>query len=243
MENNNKQTISTPVAIVIAGVLIMIGVLATKTGNINTNKTKTLSEQVGVNKDKLVSCIKDTNWDEFSKKMEDSVIKAMKAIPENERGTPYSVIIAKNGTKVDIRGYLSYEDYDVNGKKQEGLKNLLNDIESGKTKSNYTGEIPPVTEEDHLLGDKNADIIVVEYSDFECPYCKKFQDSMKKAVTLSNGKVAWVYRNWPLHQNSFEKLANAECVAKLKGNEAFWKYSDLLFGMSKTANDPISDQL
>jgi protein-disulfide isomerase len=66
---------------------------------------------------------------------------------------------------------------------------------------------------------------------------------MKQVVADSNGSVSWTYRHWPIHQNSLEKLVAAECVAKLKGNDAFWKYVDLVFGMLNTGAPSITDQL
>ena len=91
------------------------------------------------------------------------------------------------------------------------------------------------------MGSASAPIVIIEYSDYECPYCKAFGPTLKRIVTESKGNVAWVYRHWPIHQGSFEKLVAAECVAKIKGNDAFWQYSDLLFGLLKTANDPVTN--
>src|SRR5207237_1253399 len=50
---------------------------------------------------------------------------------------------------------------------------------------------------DHILGNENAKVTVIEYSDFECPYCKKFQPIMEKIVAESQGNVKWGYRNYP----------------------------------------------
>lgn len=237
MENENINTkpaeqqpkISTPMAIVLAGVLIMVGIIASR--GQATPAPKTLSEQVGVSKESLLACIKGTDLDALNKSINDSVDKAMVNVAQ--RGTPYSVVIGKDGVKAEIKGADSYAN----------VKQVVNDALIGKVTTAYTGNIPPVTADEHIFGNQDAIVTIVEYSDFECPFCKQFQPVLKQVVTESNGNVRWAYRNYPLHQHSFEKLVAAECIAKLKGNDAYWKYGDLLFGLLKTADDSVSEQL
>lgn len=231
MENTKQQKISTPMAIVVAGALIMIAILLTNNNGNNTGKEKTLSEQVGVNRDKFTQCLEEINLEELSVRTNESAQKAMKAIPSNEKGTPYAVIIGKNGSKAEVRG--AYP-------KEEMLK-LIAEVSEGKVTTAYTGEIPDYQEGEHILGNSNAPIVVIEYSDLECPYCKKFGDTMKEIMVESNGNVAWVYRHWIVHPNALPKAAASECVAKLKGNEAFWKYIDLVFGLMEKENNPIEN--
>lgn len=91
--------------------------------------------------------------------------------------------------------------------------------------------IPPVTDKDHILGSKNADVVLVEYSDFECPYCKRFHLNMQQVMKEYGNKVAWVYRQYPLgfHANAQKEAEATECANELGGNEAFWKYADKVF--------------
>jgi len=92
-------------------------------------------------------------------------------------------------------------------------------------------EIPPVTEEDHLFGNPEAEIILVEYSDFECPFCKGFHLTMKQVLAEYGDKVAWVYRHFPLdfHANAQKEAEASECAAELGGNQVFWDYADALY--------------
>lgn len=95
-------------------------------------------------------------------------------------------------------------------------------------------EVKPVNESDHIRGNKDAEITIVEYSDFECPFCSKFHQTMEQIMAdyESTGKVAWVYRHFPLdqiHPDARPAAEASECVAELGGNDAFWKYSKLLF--------------
>jgi len=108
--------------------------------------------------------------------------------------------------------------------------NLTNTQPRANTTS---GVIAPVTEKDHVLGSRNAEIMVIEYSDFDCPFCKSFHNTMHQIVDNYGGKVAWVYRQFPiasLHPNATKKSEASECVAEIGGNEAFWKFTNELLG-------------
>ncbi len=97
-------------------------------------------------------------------------------------------------------------------------------------------EVAPVTKDDHIRGNPNADIVIVEFSDYDCPFCKRFHEETMLQVMNeygTDGEVAWVYRHFPLeqlHPNAPKIAEAAECVGKLGGNEAFWTFSDLVFG-------------
>ncbi len=99
--------------------------------------------------------------------------------------------------------------------------------------------VRPVGPADHILGNPQAKVVIVEYSDFDCSYCKTFHTTLHDAVTKygAEGKVAWVFRNYPLtelHPNALKHAEAAECVAKASGNDAYWKFADLLFSNQPT---------
>lgn len=103
--------------------------------------------------------------------------------------------------------------------------------------------ISPIDATDHILGNPNAEIVIVEYSDFECPYCKGFHETMKKIMDEygKDGKVAWVYRHFPLTQiHKFAQPAAeaSECVAKLGGNDKFWQFTNSLYANSPASLSP-----
>ena len=106
--------------------------------------------------------------------------------------------------------------------------------------------VRPVSNTDHIYGDPKAAITLVEYSDFECPFCKRFHPTAKQLIDQSAGKVNWVYRHFPLefHNPGAQKQAEAsECAGKLGGNEAFWRYSELIYARTKSNGKgfPISN--
>lgn len=100
--------------------------------------------------------------------------------------------------------------------------------------------IRPVSIDDHILGNPTAPVMIIEYSDFDCDFCKNFHDTLYQVIADAgtNGNVAWVFREFPLteiHPNSLSHARAAECAAYVGGNDAFWKFSKALF-----ANQPVN---
>ena len=104
---------------------------------------------------------------------------------------------------------------------------------------------------DFIYGKPDAVISIIEYSDFECPYCKQFSDAPIQVVDQMPSQVNLVWRNFPLpfHEPMASKEAAAAiCVAQQKGNNAFWKFNEGIFkgtltngqGLPKANNiDPL----
>jgi protein-disulfide isomerase len=97
-----------------------------------------------------------------------------------------------------------------------------------------TKDVPAVTADDHIIGNTNASVTLVEYTDLECPFCKQFHTTMKRIMDEygPEGKVAWVLRNFPLsqlHPNAPALSVAAECVAQAEGNGVYWDFVDELF--------------
>ncbi len=104
--------------------------------------------------------------------------------------------------------------------------------------------IPNVSSDDHILGNPNAPIIFIVYSDFSCPYCKKYNKTLGLIMDLygKDGDVAIVYRHLPfvqLHPESPMYAQASECVAHVAGNASFWKFADTLFEKADPLN-PLS---
>jgi protein-disulfide isomerase len=102
--------------------------------------------------------------------------------------------------------------------------------------------VAPVSNSDHIRGKKDAKIVIIDYSDTECPFCKSFHESLKKIFDEygANNTVAWVYRSFPLdiHKKAPKEAEALECAAELGGNEGFWKYTDEIYRVT-TSNDTL----
>ncbi len=104
-------------------------------------------------------------------------------------------------------------------------------------------ELKPVTARDHRVGSPDAEIVIVEFSDLECPFCKTFQETMKRVIQEYGdaGSVAWVYRHFPLdsiHTKARKEAEATECAAELGGQLAFWEFTDKIFSVT-----PSNDNL
>ncbi|EHY9845514.1 DsbA family protein [Vibrio cholerae] len=100
----------------------------------------------------------------------------------------------------------------------------------------YESAPEQVPDDKRIYGNLNARFTLVEFSDLECPFCKKFHDTPKEVVEASNGNINWQWKHLPLsfHNPAAEKEAlAAECVAEQKGNRGFWVFLDEVFAKSQ----------
>lgn len=90
------------------------------------------------------------------------------------------------------------------------------------------------------FGDQNPaeEIIMTEYSDTECPFCKNFHASMVQVVTDGAGRIAWVYKHFPLsfHPNAQKEAEAIECVREVEGDAKAFKYIDAIFATTPSNN-------
>jgi len=106
-----------------------------------------------------------------------------------------------------------------------------------------SGTIRPISPEEHILGKVNADIVIVEYSDTECPFCKQFHNTLKEVIRTRGSEIAWVYRHFPipaLHAKAQKEAEATECAWEQGGNTAFWKYIDRMFEITPS-NDGLPE--
>jgi protein-disulfide isomerase len=100
---------------------------------------------------------------------------------------------------------------------------------TGDDNGQQVGEVAPINDEDHMRGDKNAEITLLEYSDFECPFCSRFHPTLVQALNEYKGKVRWVYRHFPLnsiHPNAQKAAEASECASE---QGKFWEMADKMF--------------
>jgi protein-disulfide isomerase len=102
--------------------------------------------------------------------------------------------------------------------------------------------VSAVTKDDHIRGNKDAKITIVEYSDFECPFCGQFHPTMQQVMDEYGDDVRWVYRHFPLsfHPNA-EPAANAAECAGAQGK--FWEFADELFANQSKLSESFYKEL
>ncbi len=114
-----------------------------------------------------------------------------------------------------------------------------------RAKNEGAKNIAPITENDHVKGPRDAEITIYEYSDYECPYCKRFYQTPGEVVKQFNGKVNAVFRNFPLsfHDPLATLEANAaECAAEQGGDEVYFAYHDKIFEATKSNGNGLDSK-
>lgn len=89
--------------------------------------------------------------------------------------------------------------------------------------------LSPVTKDDHVRGNPNAKITMIEFSDFECPFCGRHLPTLNQVLTQYGDDVRLVYRHFPLtsiHPNAQKAAEASECAGE---QGKFWEMHDLLF--------------
>ena len=97
------------------------------------------------------------------------------------------------------------------------------------------GTVSASLDDDALLGNPNAKVTIVEFSDYQCPFCRKFWTdayAQIKSQYIDTGKVNLVFRDFPLasiHPMAQKSAEAAECVRESGGDEAYFEYHDKMF--------------
>jgi protein-disulfide isomerase len=123
-------------------------------------------------------------------------------------------------------------DFMTRPKKQERAKALFDDLRKGaKVEVKLVEPAKPrkqVEAKGPSRGPENAKVTIVEFSDFQCPFCSKAHDTVEEVMQAYAGKVRLVFRQFPLE---FHKMAPKAAEASLCANEQgkFWEYHDTLF--------------
>lgn len=98
---------------------------------------------------------------------------------------------------------------------------------------------PAVSKTDHIQGKKDADIVIVEYGDYQCPYCGAAYPVLKEIMKKYGKQIKFVFRNFPLsemHQYARPAAIVAEAAA-LQGK--FWEMHDAIYENQRTLSEPF----
>ncbi len=193
-----------------------------------------LAKEVGLDADDFATCVQTK---QFAAQVQEDEREAQAV---GGRGTPYSILIGPKGETYPINGAQPFEVIDALIKKINGeavdpsLEQYIPVAQTGLT----LRAADPKTEA--VRGNQNAQITIVEYSDFECPYCKRFHQTMQQVMDVHGDDIKWVYRHFPLdslHRNARVEALAAEC-AYAEDKDKFWELTDLIFAVTPS-NDGI----
>lgn len=87
-------------------------------------------------------------------------------------------------------------------------------------------------DDDPFLGPADAPVTIIEFSDFQCPYCRRVQPTLKRLLQEYEGKVKLVFRDFPLHNIHPLAQKAAEAAQCAADQQQFWPYHDKLFAKS-----------
>lgn len=173
------------------------------------------AESVGADKAKFEGCLNSNKYvDEVNKDLNDGQAAGV-------GGTPTFFIGTRDGKATSLVGARPYSDF----------KSTIDGLIQDPSSADGTIEMKGLFDDDPKIGSDSAPIVIVEFSDFQCPFCGRFfSDSLGKMKKdyIDTGKVQLIYRDFPLgfHQNA-EKAAIASECAKEQGK---WEQMhDLLF--------------
>jgi protein-disulfide isomerase len=104
---------------------------------------------------------------------------------------------------------------------------------------------PPVSDRDHAQGPPDAPVTLVEYGDYECPYCGRAHPIVKLLQRRLGGSMRFVFRNFPLteiHPHALHAAEAAESAAVRAGEEAFWCTHDTIYEHQQDSPFALEDE-
>ena len=179
-------------------------------------------------------------------------------------GTYFMVQLPKIEEMGGRANYKIYQDMISNPKYAENLKNSLesnakvmngeqptapsnNDQPAAEPKATGSlsqDDIAGILKNTYLKGDKDASIIWIEYSDLECPFCKRLHDSgaIKNLEAKYGDKMAFAFKHYPLpfHPTAMPAAQAAECVAETGGGSKYFAFIESIFAKGTPSQDVIN---
>ncbi len=137
----------------------------------------------------------------------------------------YKFAISLNGNE-----FFSYATKDGQLFFPEGIALVEDPLEADAPTETETPVVDlEINENDHIRGNENANITIMEYSDYQCSFCFRFHNTMREVMENFADDVRWVYRHFPLdsiHPSARKAAEAAECAGD---QDKFWEYTDMLY--------------
>ncbi len=144
-----------------------------------------------------------------------------------------SILLA--GISLSKAGESNLDDSEFMAKVEEGIEQYIQKQRAAQAGAQApSGPVDVSVDDDAVKGDKNAPVTIVEFSDFECPFCGRFhQNTLPDLISeyIDKGKVKLVYRDFPLsfHPNAKAAAIAAECAKEQSGDKGYFAYHDKLY--------------
>lgn len=175
------------------------------------------------------------NTNKFASKVQADEQDGAKA---GAQGTPYSLAIGPKGQVIPIGGAYPFQVVEGVIKQFKGEKvDGLTDADLPKEQKGITFRAVD-TGKEIVRGNPNAKITIIEYSDLECPFCKRFHATMEQVLATYGNDIRVVFRHFPL--DSLHKKARTEANAvECAGEQGkFWEFIDGIFAVTPS-NDGL----
>jgi len=206
----------------------------------NINKLVAAAEQQGLDGEEFRSCVTDQKFKaEFDKDNADAAAAAV-------NGTP-GFVVGKSAATIDgvkISGAYPFETF----------KAVFDGLAAGTTidalitarASDQLEKATSSVDDDAVLGNPNAPITLIEFSDYECPFCQRHYKQVHASIVkeyVDTGKVKVVFRDFvavPGHNpNATVEALAATCARDQDGDEAYYKMHDYIFANTKSNGDGL----
>lgn len=176
---------------------------------------------------------------------------ARRADPPRSSGQPYLLTMAASAVVLVfalaffMAGFFTHAAVDDDGGGTSAAANppATTTGQTGQTPVAQATPTPPrvvaaSVDDDPFWGSEDAPVTIIEFSDFQCPFCSRFFSQTYPQIKQEyEGKVRFVYRDFPLtsiHENAQKAAEAAECADE---QGKFWEYHDMLFSNSQALDD------
>lgn len=201
-----------------------------KTSPISVDNLKIIAKDLGLDTKKFNSCLDDGQKADVVSK--DSTYGGTVGVS----GTPGFFINGRFlGGAFPFTSFKEVIDRELDGKGSNDFKSYSTDLQNANAQGSFIA-IPKIIniEGAHVLGDSNAKVVLVDFSDYECPYCiRHFSQTWPdiKKNYVDTGKIKVVFKNFPLnfHPNAQKAAEAAECASD---QGKFWEMHDKIFSAS-----------
>ena len=203
--------------------------------NYESQKAAIVFDEIKISENEICQTI-ENNGEYQLERLNDSIGEESDRLSEAEKppaANPYLVPLSILVAGLVIAGAVVYS------RGQITLPLGANAGNSGQGKNDLAGNPPSpennqgpvafnITQDDHVRGDFSSPVTLVEFSDFECPFCERHFPTMNKILSDYQGKVRLGYKHFPLsiHPNSQKAAESSECASE---QGKFWEYHDKLF--------------